>query len=393
MIAFILLFTIPFIATAEKCIDKYDENGKIIESSWQDGNGDYIAGPEGWSIIRYAYKGENTIEQYFDTKGQPYLLDGGYYAKRVQRERSGRVLEIEYLDQNGKRMLNREGYGLIRMTYYKFGEVKSVTYYGLDKKAVMVPTLGYSSLLYEYNGTVLKKMTFRDENQKPVDGRNGYAIMNKLLNKQFLVERIRYLHADESAATGPDGWSRCIKKWDDKGRLISIQYEDENEMPTNRGSVYLWEGYEYPGNNTIRITRYNSNNEAVTDIAGVATIEQETKDGRVCKERFFDKEGKQIQNELGVGEIIYSYDQLGSLEKVSYLDPEGKPVLCSKGYAGYRDVKDEDGATVSRTYFGTDGTPVIIDSGYCEIRYLYDETKTLIATRYYDINGTQLNGQ
>lgn len=391
--ALALCLLIPLGAPAETKAVSREENGKIRETVWQDENGRTVPGPEGYASVRYSYKQDNTTEQYYDTDGQPFCTDGGYYGKRVQRDGKGKIIEIEYLDENGQRTLNREGYALTGITYYGFGEIRTVSYYGMNKKPVMVPSLGYASVYNEYSGTTMIRRTFRNEKGNPVDSAEGYAVVNQKVNKRFIVLSIRYDHADGSPATGPDGWWRCVKDRDEKGRLVSVKYYDVHGNLTDRGAGYAWEGYEYTGDNTVRITRYDLNNEAVEDRAGVAATEREIKDERIVRERFFDKDGKRTNNELGVAEILYSYDHQGSLEKVNYQDTEGNPVRCVRGYAGYRDVKDEDGATVSRTYLGTDGSATEVQDGYSEIRYLYDETKTLTSTRYYDLNGKQVRAE
>ena len=44
-----------------------EENGRIRETVWMDENDQPAAGPEGYSSVRYTYKGDNTYEEYFDT--------------------------------------------------------------------------------------------------------------------------------------------------------------------------------------------------------------------------------------------------------------------------------------------------------------------------------------
>ena len=217
--------------------------------------------------------------------------------------------------------------------------------------------------------------------------------MKQKTDKRFRVLSIRFDHANGKHATGPDGWFRCEKKRDDKGRLISVKYYDESEQLTDRGAEYAWEGYAYEGDNVVRVTRYDINGNIVADSNGIATVVREMKDDRIVKESYLDGDGNRVNNSLGVGGIQYSYDLQGAIEKVSYLDTEGNTARCSDGYAGYRDAKDEDGATVSRTFFGVDGTPVETAGGYSEIKYLYDETKTLTSKRYYDLSGKQVEAE
>ena len=387
-----LCMLIPLTATGEVTARNTEENGKITETVWEDENGQPAAGPEGYYAVRYSYKIDDTYEKYYDADGQPFRVFGGYYGRRIKRER-GNITEIEYLDQNGDRTLNRQGYGMVTMAYFGFGALRSVFYYGLTKRTIIVPSLGYASILYEYSNKTMTGRTYRDEKGNPIDCADGYATVKQKVDKRFRVLSIRYDHANGKPATGPDGWFRCVKDRDDKGRLISVKYYDINSQLTDRGAGYAWEEYTYDDDNTARITRYDLNGEVVTDSAGVATIVRETRDDRIVKERFLDRDGKRITNSIGVGEILYSYDLEGSLEKVSYLDTEGNPVRCDKGYAGYRDEKDEDGVTITRTFLGPDGMPAEITGGYSEIRYSYDETKTLTTTRYYDLNGKQIKAE
>ncbi len=393
MIALIICMLAVIPAMAEISARNTEENGKVTETVWLDDNGNPAMGPEGYARVRYTYKREETIEKYFDTDGQPCQISGGYYGKRIMRDGRGNITEIEYLDAQGNRTLNRKGFALVGITYYGFGEVRTITYYGLNKKPVTVPSLGYASIYNEYSNKTMTARTFRDTKGNPVDCADGYAAVKQKVDKRFRVLSIRYDHANGKPATGPDGWFRCVKNRDDKGRITSIKYYDVNEQLTDRGAGYAWEEYSYEGDSIVKLTRRDLNDAVVTDSAGVATLVQEMKDGRVTKESFLDSEGKRINNKQGVGAVLYSYDAQGGLEKVLYQDTEGNPALCSGGYAGYIDAKDGDGTTISRTLLGTDGKAAEISGGYSEIRYFYNEYKQLSSTRYYDLNGQQVQVQ
>ncbi len=392
--ALVLCLLIPFTAIGELQSRNIEENGKITETVWEDDNGRPAEGPEGYCSVHYTYKKENTYETYYDADGQPCRSNGGYYGRRVMKDGSGNITEIEYLDRNGSRVLNRQGYGLVTMTYYRFGDLQLVTYYGLDKrKPVIVPSLGYASVLYEYSAKTLTARTFRDEKKNPVDSADGYAILRQKTDKLYRVISIRYDHADGSPATGPDGWFRCTKDRDGKGRITCIKYYDVNTQLTDRGAGYAWEEYAWEGDSVVKVTRFSLDGKPIADDSGVVTTVREMKDDLIVKESFLDGDGNRTLNSAGVGAVLYGYDLQGSLETVTYQDTEGNAVRCLSGYAGYRDTKDDDGATVARTYLGTDGMPVEIPGGYSEIRYSYDSTKTLTSTQYYDLNGKQVRSE
>ena len=388
-----LCLLIPFSAMCEVTARNTEENGKLKETVWEDENGDPAPGPEGYCIVRYTYKQDNIIEKYYDADEQPFRVSGGYYGRRVMKDGRGNITEIEYLDENGDRTLNRQGYGLVTMKYFGFGALNSVFYYGLGKKQVVVPSLGYASILYEYSNKTMTGRTYRNEKGEPVDLADGYASMKQKTDKRFRVLSTRFDHANGKKATNPDGWFRCVKERDDNGRLLSVKYYDESEQLTDRGAGYAWESYAYEGENIVKVTRYDLNGGIVTDESGVATVVREMKAERIAKESFLDRDGNRVNNSLGVGAVLYSYDLQGALEKVTYQDTEGNPARCNVGYAGYRDTKDEDGVTISRTFLGVDGVAAETNGGYSEIKYVYDATKALVSKQYYDLNGKQVKGE
>ena len=375
-------------------VDTEDVNGRVTQTIWTDDAGNMTAGPEGYAAVRYTYKGKTEVtEKYFSADGDPYMTAEGCYGKRTTLDGKGRTVQIDWLDAAGEKTLNVRGYASMSITYTGFGETALVTYLGLNKRAVMVPSLGYASVLTEYSNGRMTARTFRDDKGKPVDSAEGYATVKQKLNKKYQVIRIRYAHADDSPATGPDGWYRCIMERDDAGRILSIKYYDIAENLTDRGASYAWEERTYPDENTVEITRYDMSGNKVADEAGVATLVRVMQDDRVSRERFLDVNGQPTVNELGAGVVVYGYDHAGRLETVTYQTVDGVTPACNKGYAGYRDTLDDDGATLTRTYLGPEGLPVEIGEGYCEIRYFYDAMKNLTGKRYYNANGTQVKAE
>ena len=327
MIAVLCAFALSA-ACAEVKQDITEANGKVTQIEWKNDEGKLVPGPEGYAKIRYSYKGDDITEMYFDENGVTCKSAEGAYGKKTTTDGKGRTIAVEYLDPNGKRMLNNQGYGLMTVSYHSFGAERVVAYYGSGKRLVVVPVLGYAKVVNEYSYKTMTSREYQDTKGKPVDCAEGYASVKQKLDKKARVLSIRYDHADGKPATGPDGWFRCKFERDE--------------------------------------------------------------DGRITQERFLDENGKATVNTLGVGGIRYIYDHDGRIETVTYLDTEGNPAACNKGYAGYTDTFDEDGATTTRTYLGTDDLATEIAGGYSEVRYFYDETKALTDTRYYDANGTQV---
>ena len=303
-------------------------NGRVTQTEWLDENGQPAAGPEGYAAVKYSYKNTAITEMYFDAEGKPFEHDGGYYGRRVDRDGKGNVTEIAYLDMDGTLRTNIRGYALVTMNWTGAGMTRLI-YKDESKKKVTVPSLGYASVTYEYNGSFVKTCTYLDAKDKPVDCAEGYAYFRQNIKKvagRYAVLSSRYDHADGSPATGPDGWFRCVKDRDDKGRVISVKYYDVRADLTDRGMGYAWEGYVYEGANIVMVTRYGLDDQPAADAAGVVTLVREMDGDRVMKEQFLDQNGNRICTISGAAEIRYTYDEAGNVLSALYFDMDGNQI-------------------------------------------------------------------
>ena len=373
-------------ALAETKLAETTENGRVVKAVWQDGSGNTVTGPDGWAEIRYKYGRGVVTEQYFDENGAPVAARGGYYRKMTTRDGKNRITEIAYQDENGSLMLNSDGYARVTMLYTSFGGMTFLRYFGTGRQKVMVPSLGYAEIATVYSGKGVTSRTWNNENDQLVDNRQGFAAMKQKLNKNYQPVRTWYEHADGTPATGPDGWSSCVRERDKKGREISVKYYDESGTITDRGAGYAWEETRYDGNDRL-VTRYGLDGQAVPVSEKAVTIRYRMQNDLVTAESYLSADGGLTDGPLGVCTVAYGYDYDGRIETVRYLNASGENVLCSLGYAGYREARDADGAVISRTYLGTDGKAMMIPGGYAEERYIYNSIKELTGTRKYDLNG------
>ena len=373
-------------AGAENSLVEKREDGRVVSAVWQDGSGNTVTGPEGWAEIRYKYGRGIVAEQYYDEDGKPVAVRGGYYRKAITRDGKNRITEIAYQNAKGDLMLNSDGYARVTFTYTSFGGVTHLRYFGTEKKKVTVSSLGYAAIETEYSGKSVVTRTWVNEDNQPVDNHQGFAAMKQKLNKNYQPIRTWYEHADGSPATGPDGWSRCERERDKKGRVTSVKYYDADGKMTDRGAGYAWEEIRYDGDDEM-VTRYNLDGQIAPISDKAVTIRYRMKDDRVTAESYLSVDGGLTEGPLGVCTIAYEYDFDGRIEKVYYQNASGEKVLCSLGYAGYRETRDADGAVISRTYLGTDGKAMQIPGGYAEERYIYNSIKELTGTRRYDLNG------
>lgn len=313
------LLCILWMAGARGELTKNEEkkNGKLVRVTWMDETGAPAEGPDGYAIVTYTRGGGTTTETYFDAEGQPCEANGGYYGQAVTTDGKGRVTEIVFLDSNGRITMNNRQYARVTIAYTSFGAVRRQSYYGIDKKRTMVPSLGYAAFECEFRGKTMTKRTYLDAAGNPTDGADGYAIMIQKVNKKNQIVGIEYQHANGSPATCPDGWSRSEITLDKKGRETSVKYYSEDGRLTDRNTGYAWEETVYPSDEEERITRYDLDGKPVERAEGYVTLVRIRKNSRIVKEYFLNADGNRVPNANGAGALTYSYDQDGNITEIT----------------------------------------------------------------------------
>ncbi len=373
-------------STAEVTEEKKESGGKITSVIWKDENGKPAAGPEGYAEIRYSYDSSGVKETYFDADGKPYQVSGGYYGRTVTRDGKNRIKSIEYLGKNGELTLNGMGYAMVGYTYVSFGEVRKVVFYGTNRKAVMVPSLGYAQMENEYNGATLTKRTYMNAAGKPVDIPAGYAVL-KFKMKDHKITRIWYTHADGKPATGPDGWYKCEQVWDTKGRISVIRFLDTQEKLTDQGG-YARETYTY-NSGLVTVIRYNAQDNVIPISGDAVSVRRKMSGEQILEETYLDAAGQPVATPEGYMAVSYTYNKAGQLEQVQYRNEKGDKTVCKQGYSAIRQTWS-NGLLQRRTYLDENGLNVNNTDGICEEEYVYDEEGRMTEVRRYDASGNAL---
>ena len=384
--AILLLAAFTGGGTAEVTEEKKETGGRTTSVAWKDENGKPAAGPEGYAEIRYTYDSSSVKEAYFDAEGAPFQVPGGYYGRNVTRDGKNRIKSIEYLGKNGELTLNGMGYAMVGYTYVSFGEVRKVVFYGTNRKAIMVHSLGYAQMENEYSGATLTKRTYMNAAGKPVDIPAGYAVM-KFKMKDHKITRIWYTHADGKPATGPDGWYKCEQVWDTKGRISVIRFLDTEEKLTDRGG-YARETYTY-GSGLVTVVRYNAQDDVIPISGEAVSVRRKMSDGKILEETYLNAAGQPAALPEGYTTVSYTYNKAGQLEMVQYRDGNGDKLVSKQGYSAIRQTWN-NGLLQRRTYLDENGLNVNNLNGVCEEEYLYDEEGRMTEVRKYDASGNVL---
>lgn len=390
--AAVLLLLAPGIrAGAEVTAEKQTERGRVTEITWKDENGNITAGPEGYATVRYEYEHQKTTERYYDAEGYPYETEGGYYGRVISTDS---FLEItDYIGINGKLTNTRMGYARVERRTFMFGMERFTIFYDENGKTVIVPSLGYAQVETLASGKTMTGRIYKDERGEKIDTPAGYAAMLKKMNRDRQIIREWYEHADESPATGPDGWSRCeiLRDGNNKGRITAIEYYDEAGRLTDAGG-YAREEYQYAKGGLVITTRFDAAGNRLSRGGNAVSVRRKTKDDLVLEEMYLDETGEPTTLPEGYAGVKYSYNSNGQLELTQYLNTAGEPTACSQGYYAVRQVRDTDGRLLSRTYLDQSGQATSNTAGVSEERYEYDEEGRLSCTKKYDAQGNAAEG-
>ena len=375
---------------AEVTEEKTEERGRVTSVVWKDENGTPAAGPEGYAEVRYAYEYQKVTENYFDADGNPFEAPGGYCGRIVTKDSRDLLTSVEYLGADGNLTMTAMGYAMITYTHFTSGVDRLVVFCGTDRRPVTVPSLGYAQMENEYSGLTLVGRNYYDTEGNLTDGADGYACMKKKMNRNRKIVNVSYLHADGTAAAGPDGWSWCDTVWDDKGRVSENLYYDTQGSLTDAGG-YARETYKYGKENIIRITRYDAQGGVVSPGGEAESVRRRVKNDRVTEEIWINADGEPVMLPEGYASISYSYTKAGELELAQYRNAAGDKTTCKQGYSAVRQTWDVNGQLLRKTYLDEAGQSVNSISGVCTEQYTYDSEGRLTGIRYFDAAGNPVS--
>lgn len=270
--------------------DYIDENGKIT-----------IAADLGYATIIVSRTDDQTMEQYYNEKGEPISTYNGYYALLREYDEKGNNTRITYLNSAGEPMIMVNGYAVEELEYDDKGALIADRYFDDEMKPILSPLYGYGEL-YEYdkNGNI-HKITYIDDSDAPMITRKGYAS----------TERTYY------TSDGPD-----------KGKVEYEMYFDEagNPISLALGQYGVHKEYDEYGQVSV-ITYLDRAGEPTVTEKGYTTIKRTYHpNGYIATEQYYDLLGQPIS--LSEGQYGISQDE----NQIVYLNKNGNIVFNLKNF-------------------------------------------------------------
>ncbi len=435
---------------------EYDPQGRVTKQSFFGADGKPCLSNEqvaGWTS-EYDEKGRLAKRCFFGVDGKPCLSNEQIAGWTSEYDSQGRETRLSFFGVDGKPTALRgdNPYDSWEKTYFKNGNRKTqVCFYNITRH----PN-GYSKLVNAYNEQDKRvKIEFFDADGKPclnnekiagwtseydpqgretkrsffgVDGKpmafggdNPYDSSETTYHENGNVESLTWFYG---AIRHPDGYSKCVSTFDEKGHIVKIEFFGiDGKLCLKNGLVAGWT-YEYDekGQETKRAffgvdgepktlgdtnpfdsweKTYRENGKKASqkwfyDVTKhpngcskwVSAFDEEE---RCIKTEFFDADGKPCLNNQQIAGWNSEYDPQGRETKRSYFGIDDGLCLHKDGNAGWTSEYDTQGREIKRSFFGIDGEPTLIKDGYAFYEKSYDQQGALIEGKYYDINGDRVS--
>lgn len=173
------------------------------------------------------------------------------------------------------------------------------------------------------------------------------------LNSQVTL----FQSAFDTNIEGKSKISKYILEYDDKGRLIKVEYAGFGNIRVPDGQGLFGREYVYD------------------------------KQGRIVEEHYLGKDGKPKSTQFGLGIKIFTYDEDDNLAKIEYQTPEGKPSSDGNNCPIVLLTYDKWGNRQTERYYDTNGHMMIRkDEPFAGVLYEHDDDGFLVKQVYLGLD-------
>lgn len=345
-------------------------------------------------------------------------------------------LEVQYLDENQKPTIDKNGISKILYTYNKQGKKISESYFDLlekpreDKFGIAKYELKYDAL-----GNVLTKKFF-DEKNNLTESKNGFAIESNTydytsnINGKLVLKE--FFDKDKKNKNDKTGIAKYIYTYDKNGNKISEIFKNDKDNFVEdkkgiakriwsydaKGNILLEEEYGKDGklknditdNVSRTITEYSSSNEvetkqiyfydeneklSINEVLGVAYIKitrTPIKNGYEILEEYFDADKKPCNSHDGYHIVLKNYDNLHNQIYEEYRNINQELIVSKDGYAKYK-ASFNGKLLLEEEYLNVDDKPIIGDEGYYKQIRKYNKENKLISIENFGLDKTLTNSE
>lgn len=220
-----------------------------------------VAADVGYATVISLYGEKTKLEKYFDGTGEPIRRSSGYYAVLREYDDSGNNIRNTYLDQQGVPVVTLSGYAIEEREYNIKGQVVSKKYYDAEGHPAQSISFEYGQINeYDEDGRICGTIYF-DASGNPVMTKQGYAIIRYTYYTSKepnygKVDSEFYFDTEDNPVSLSLGEYGLHKEYDNLGRSNVWTYLDADGNPTVTNKGYTTVIRTFQANNYVSTEKY-----------------------------------------------------------------------------------------------------------------------------------------
>ena len=366
-----------------------------VEENYINSDGEIVGEGESDWIVRTETNADGLVlsRWFFDTEGNSIIFPGaGYAGITFEYDDQGLVCKERYFGTDGERIALENGASGYDAVNLSENTKLEQLWLDVNDEPVVNEAAGFAHVVRETDeaGNIVK-VSFYDENEKPLTQKAGYAVVEREYDDQQHKTLERYLDEEGNLVEIPStGYAAITYEYDENGLVSAERYygaDGERILLANGTSGYT--AVNLNKSTKLEQIWIGTEDEPVfNEDAGFARVEREQdEDGNIARVSFYDENGDLAVQSKGYAVVLREYDDQHRKTKESYLGGDGNPVrLPGAGYAGMGYEYDENGNITAETYYGENGE-IIQVGGYATVRREYDDKGRVVKESYYNQNG------
>lgn len=316
------------------------------------------------------------------------------YGQAYEYDDEGRIITVKFLGQDGKVRGNKIGLGIKKYTYDDDDNWATVAYYSPDgKPSHDGNNCALVTLSYDKWGNRISEV------YTSMDGKPSLRTDNAVFGFKYEYDddgnRIKQtcINGKGEPMTNKFGWVTEAIKYDENGFCTELRFLDLNNEPANNSqdgeAVSIIKSKPNDVGLDLETSYYNTAGELMEQTTGVARVVWEYDSvGNIIRVSDYDKKGNPALCNGFFSSVTLEYDDFYRETKKRFLDAKGQLTDCGDGTCGYNVVYDAQGNIYQYINIGKDGkTPVRCNDGYAYIVYKYDDVGNNTVREFCDEKG------
>jgi predicted Ser/Thr protein kinase len=300
-------------------------------------------------------------------------------------DENGNVIQTEYLDENGQRMVNVLGYSVEKNSYNTVGNLIATESLDANLKPVAT-TAGVAKVVNAYDSRgFVEAIRFFDPEGKRSISNQGFHFQKFKRNSMGLIEQSSHFDVNDEPTITTDGYS--IHRWafDERGNVTEESAFDSAGSPTilAEGVHRIRKTYN-ERNQTIEIANFDTNDQPTINLAGIHRSRSTFEQNNEVAKFYYDVDGELTNHVEGNAGLLAEYDSRGNVIKATYVDENQQPINTSLGFAIEEIDYNENGAQTRRTLFDAAGKPTLHQEGWHRVESELNDRNQETRRRYFD---------